>query len=118
MPWYLRIHAAIQQVVSVLLPTQATNLALIPHTIAALGPPRVLGLAIDWTYFDSALPSGRRARYQALRIAVPRRGRALPLLQLAYNRDDLPVGQSQNQLEETMLLAVVRALPLGVRPIV
>lgn len=175
MPWYPRIHAAIQQVLPVLLPTQVTNLALlvrallakrssclselarayprpgleqrrvpapkhdllhrlkrlwrfldnvridalalqlalIPHTTAALGSPRVLGLAIDWTYFDSALPSGRRARYQALRIAVPRRGCALPLLQLAYNRDDLPIGQSQNQLEETALQAVVRALPPG-----
>ncbi|HEX9058441.1 MAG TPA: hypothetical protein VF818_13010, partial [Ktedonobacterales bacterium] len=122
MPWYPRIHAAIQQVLPVLLPTQVTNLALlvrallakrssclselarayprpgleqrrvpapkhdllhrlkrlwrfldnvridalalqlalIPHTTAALGSPRVLGLAIDWTYFDSALPSGRR----------------------------------------------------------
>jgi len=61
------------------------------------------------------LPSGRRMRYQVLRIAVPRRGRALPLLQLAYNRDDLPAGQSQNQLEETALLAVVQALPTRVR---
>lgn len=61
---------------------QALHLALIPATIAALGPPRILGLAIDWTFFDSVLPSGRRIRYQVLRIAVPRRGRALPLLQL------------------------------------
>jgi Transposase DDE domain len=53
-----------------------------------------------------------------LRIAVPRRGRALPLLQLAYNRDDLPAGHSQNQLEEDALLAVVRALPPDVRPLV
>src|SRR6185312_3112899 len=84
-------------------------------TISALGRPRILGLAIDWTYFDSPLPTGGRVRYQVLRIAVPRRGRALPLLQLAYNRDDLPAGQSQNQLEETALLAVVQALPTRVR---
>nr|MBF6592688.1 transposase [Ktedonobacterales bacterium] len=96
----------------------AVQVALIPTTIAALGRPRVLGLAIDWTYFDSTLPTGARIRYQVLRIAVPRRGRALPLLHLAYDRDDLPTGQSQNQLEEAALLAVVRALPLGVRPIV
>jgi hypothetical protein len=97
---------------------QALQLALIPHTVAALGLPRVLGLAIDWTYFDSVLPSGQRVRYQVLRIAVPRRGRALPLLQVAYNRDNLPAGQSQNQLEEAALLAVVRALPARVRPVV
>jgi hypothetical protein len=142
MPWYPRIQVAIQHVLPSLLPTQATNLALlvsallakrssclselaraypratpeprrvpapkhdllyrlkrlwrfldnpridacalqlalIPTTIAGLGRPRILGLAIDWTYFDSAPPTGRRIRYQVLRIAVPRRGRALPLL--------------------------------------
>jgi hypothetical protein len=63
-------------------------------------------------------PSGRRIRYQVLRIAVPRRGRALLLLQLAYDRDNLPAGQSQNQLEEAALLAVVNALPAGVRPVI
>jgi hypothetical protein len=178
MPWYPRIHTAIKQVFPALIPTQATNLALlvsallakrssclselarayprpaleqrrvpapkhdllhrlkrlwrfldnpridaqalqlalIPTTVAGLGHPRVLGLAIDWTFFDSALPTGRRVRYQTLRIAVPRRGRALPLLQLAYNRDDLPA--SQNQLEEAALLAVVRTLPPSVCPVV
>ena len=34
--------------------------------------------------FDTTLPSGKRMRYQVLRIAVPRKGRALPLVQLAY----------------------------------
>jgi hypothetical protein len=97
---------------------QALQLTVIPTTIAGLGYPRLLGLAIDWTFFDSVLPSGRRIRYQALRIAVPRRGRALPLRQLAYDRDNLPAGQSQNQLEEAALLAVVRALPPTVRPVV
>jgi hypothetical protein len=90
---------------------QALQLALIPATVTALGSPHVLGLAIDWTFFDSALPSGRRMRYQALRIAAPRRGRALPLLQLAYDCDNLPAGQSQNTLEEAALVAVVRTLP-------
>ena len=180
MPWYPRIHAAIKSVLPQLLPTQATNLALlvsallakrtaclselarayprlvpeqrrvpapkhdllyrlkrlwrfldnpridaqalqlalIPTTLAGLGHPDVLGLAIDWTFFDSVLPSGRRLRYQVLRIAVPRRGRALPLLQLAYDRDNLPAGQSQNLLEEQALLAVVRALPLGIHPVI
>lgn len=97
---------------------QALQLALIPTTIAALGYPRLLGLAIDWTYFDGVPPNGHRMRYHVLRIAVPRRGRALPLLQLAYDRDNLPAGQSQNQLEEQALLAVVRALPLGVHPVI
>ncbi len=57
-------------------------------------------------------------RYQLLRIAVPRKGRALPLLQLAYDRDDLPAAKSQNQIEQEALLAVVKALPVGVRPVV
>jgi hypothetical protein len=96
----------------------AVQVALIPSTISALGQPRILGLAIDWTYFDTMLPSGVRIRYQVLRLAIPRRGRALPLLHLAYDRDDLPAGQSQNQLEESALLAVIRALPLGVQPVV
>jgi hypothetical protein len=94
------------------------QLALVPHTIARLGCPRLLGLAIDWTMFDAALPSGDRIRYQVLRIAVSRKGRALPLLQLAYDRDNLPATKSQNQLEQEALLSVVRALPAGVRPVV
>jgi hypothetical protein len=92
--------------------------ALVPYAIARLGFPRLLGVAIDWTFFDTILPSGERVRYQVLRIAVPRKGRALPLLQLAYDRDDLPAAKSQNQLEQEALLAVVKALPLGVRPVV
>jgi hypothetical protein len=92
--------------------------ALVPYTIACLGFPRLLALAIDWTMFDTILPSGERVRYQVLRIAVPRKGRALPLLQLAYDRDDLPAAKSQNQLEQEALLAVVRVLPGGVRPVV
>jgi hypothetical protein len=67
--------------------------------------------------FDTTLPSGERMRYQVLRIAIPRKGRALPLLQLAYDRDDLGE-KSQNQLEQEALLAVVRALPEGVVPVV
>jgi Transposase DDE domain len=57
-------------------------------------------------------------RYQVLRIAIPRKGRALPLLQLAYDRDNLPVTKSQNQLEQDALLAIVKALPRSVRPMV
>ncbi len=94
------------------------QVALVPYTIAHLGFPRLLGLAIDWTMFDTILPSGSRMRYQVLRIAVPRKGRALPLLQLAYDRDALPANKSQNQLEQDALLAVLRALPSGVRPVV
>jgi hypothetical protein len=40
----------------------AVQLALVPHTIACLGFPRLLGLAIDWTFFDTSLPSGQRMR--------------------------------------------------------
>jgi hypothetical protein len=92
--------------------------ALMPYTIARLGSPRLLALALDWTMFDTVLPSGSRMRYQVLRIAVPRKGRALPLLQLAYDRDRLPATKSQNQLEQEALLAAVRVLPVGVRPVV
>jgi hypothetical protein len=53
-----------------------------------------------------------------LRIAVPLYGRALPFLQLAYDRDHLPADASQNQLEEQALAAVLAALPLGVRPVI
>lgn len=94
------------------------QLALVSHTIARLGSPRRVGLALDWTMFDTALPSGEMGRYQVLRIAIPRKGRALPLLQLAYDRDRLPAPKSQNQLEQEALLAVVEALPEGVRPVV
>jgi Transposase DDE domain len=94
------------------------QMALVPHTIACLGFPRLLGLAIDWTMFDTALPSGERMRYQVLRVAVPRKGRALPLLQLAYDRDNLSPNKSQNQLEQDALLAVARSLPMSVRPVI
>ncbi len=49
--------------------------ALVAYTVARLGSPRLLGLAIDWTMFDAIVPSGERVRYQVLRIAVPRKGR-------------------------------------------
>ena len=92
--------------------------ALIPHTIAKLGAPRWVALAIDWTMFDTVLPTGVRRHYQVLRIAIPRRGRALPVLQFACRRDHWPPGTSQNFHEERALLAVIRALPAGVRPVV
>lgn len=94
------------------------QLAFVPHVLARLGHPRLVGLAIDWTFFDTLLPSGEKVRYQVLRIAVPRKGRALPLVQLAYDRDRLPPTKSQNQLEQDALLAVLEALPEGVRPVV
>jgi hypothetical protein len=58
-------------------------------------------------------------RYQVLRVvAVPRKGRALPLLQVAYDRDNLSPNKSQNQLlEQDALLAIVRALPMSVSPL-
>lgn len=178
MPWYPRILAAIKIALPTLVPTQATNLALLvsailakrtcclsalarayptpaarrvaapkhdllhrlkrlwrfldnprfdplavqtamlPHTLGALAPVHWLGLAIDWTMWDVTLPTGERMRYQVLRIAVPLHGRALPLVQLAYDRDHLPADRSQNQLEERALAAVIVALPPGVRPVV
>ena len=97
---------------------QEVQLAFVAHTVTRLGSPRFLGLAIDWTMFDTVLPSGEKMRYQVLRVAIPRKGRALPLLQLAYDRERLPAHKSQNQLEQDALLAVVRALPAAVRPVV
>jgi Transposase DDE domain len=94
------------------------QLAFVPHVLARLGHPRLVGLAIDWTFFDTTLPSGERMRYQVLRIAVPRKGRALPFLQLAYDRDDLSPNKSQNQIEQDALLAVVAALPRSVRAVI
>ena len=42
----------------------------------------------------------------------------MPLLQLACDRDDLSPNKSQNQIEQEGLLAVVRALPEGVHPVI
>jgi hypothetical protein len=68
--------------------------------------------------FNTTMPSDEQIRYQLfLRIAVPRKGRALPLLQLAYDRENLPA-KSQNQLEQEALLAVVGALPSGICPVI
>ncbi len=97
---------------------EAVQLDLIPYTVASLGKPRLLGLAIDWTMWDTITPKGERVHYQGLRIAVARRGRALPLLQIAHYRDKLPADSSQNKIEEEALLAVIRALPPGVRPVI
>jgi hypothetical protein len=100
-PWYDRVLSAINSSIPFLLPTQATNLALLVSAIlkkrtlclselarsyptseqrrvrapkkhdlllhrikrlwrftdnARLGHPRLLGLAIDWTMFDTTLP--------------------------------------------------------------
>ena len=63
----------------------------------------------------TALLSAKGMRYQVLRVAVPRKGRALA--QLAYDRDALPANKSQNQLEQDALLAVIEALPAGVCPV-
>ena len=97
--------------------------ALVGPTIARLGSPRWLALAIDWTMFNTRLPGGgrtqgRRVRWMVLRIAVPRRGRALPLLQLAADRDHLPYPGYLHVLEEQALGVVLDALPAGVRPVV
>ena len=63
-------------------------------------------------------PPARGCATRSLRIAVPRKGRALPLLQLAYDRDDLSPNKSQNQIEQEAILALVRALPGSVRPVI
>jgi hypothetical protein len=90
----------------------AVQVALLPYTLARLGRPRRVGLCVDWTYFD-----GPTFRVQVLKIGLARRGRVIPLLQVAYDRDDLPAAKSQNQLEEEALAAVLAALPPGCRPV-
>jgi DDE family transposase len=99
----------------------ALQVAFIPTVLARLGNPRQLGLVLDWTSFDTkllGLTGGGRRPYQVLTIAIPRRGRALPLLSVTYERDKLPAKGSQNKWEEEALAHVLRALPLGVRPVV
>jgi len=97
------------------------QLAFLPTILARLGNPRWVGLLIDWTSFDAHLPplagGGRRA-YQVLTIAIPRRGRALPLLSVVYERDKLPEQGSQNLWEQEALGLVLAALPQGVQPVV
>ncbi|MCA1838694.1 MAG: transposase, partial [Actinobacteria bacterium] len=85
----------------------AVQLALVTYIVARLGYPRLLGLAIDWTMFDTTLPSVKRIRYQVLRIAVPRRGRALPLLQLA--RSVRPVVLADRGFHRTGFIAWLEA---------
>lgn len=41
----------------------AVQLAFVPQTVARPGCPQLLGVAIDWTMFDTVLPSGERMRY-------------------------------------------------------
>ncbi len=92
----------------------AVQLALVPHTVACLGFPRLLGLAIDWTMFDTALPCGQTwMRYQVLRIAVPRKGRALPLFATGL-RPGRPEPEQEPEPDRTRrpLLALVGALPM------
>jgi hypothetical protein len=99
----------------------ALQVAFIPTLLAQLGSPRVIGLVLDWTSFDATLlglTGGGRRPYQVLTIAIPRRGRALPLLSVTYERDKLPAKGSQNRWEEEALAHVLRALPIGVRPVV
>ena len=94
----------------------ACQLALIPWVLARLNSPRQLVLSMDWTYFDVvAPPGGRRVRYQMLQIGLLWKKRAIPLLQVAYDRDRLP--WSQNKLEEIWLARVLDALPPGTRVI-
>ncbi len=41
---------------------QAIQLAMLAATIAHVGHPRWRGLAIDWTMFDTMMPTGQRIR--------------------------------------------------------
>src|SRR5262245_59624777 len=46
----------------------AVQVALLPHTLARLGPLRRIGLCLDWTSFDAPT-----FRVQVLKIGLPRR---------------------------------------------
>lgn len=99
----------------------AVQLACVPAVLARLGHPRWVGLVVDWTSWDTTLPriaGGGVRKYQVLVVGVPRRGRVLPLLTVAYERDKLPAAGSQNRWEEEALGRVLAALPPGVRPVV
>ncbi len=99
----------------------AVQVALLPTVVARLGTPRQLGLLLDWTSFDATLlglTGGGRRPYQVLTMAVPRRGRAVPLLSVVYERDNLPARGSQTQWEQEALAQVFAALPRTVQPIV
>jgi len=87
--------------------------ALLPYVLARLSSLYRVGLCIDWTYFD-----GPTFRIQVLKIGLARQGRVIPLLQVAYDRDDLPADKSQNQIEEEALAAVLAALPKHCRAII
>jgi Transposase DDE domain len=89
------------------------QIALLPYVLARVGPLRAVGLCIDWTYFNAPT-----FRVQVLKIGLARSGRVIPLLQLAYDRDNLPAARSQNQIEEEALALVLTALPKGCHPII
>lgn len=91
---------------------QRVQLALIPYVLAKIGNPSRVGLCVDWTYFGTS-----SFRVQVLKIGLARHGRVIPLLQLAYDRDDLPE-KGQNRIEEDAIAAVVAALPPSCRPII
>lgn len=63
---------------------------LVFHTVSRLSQPRFVGLTIDWTMFDTTLPSGKLMRYEAPRIAILCKDRTIPPVQLTSDRDDLP----------------------------
>jgi Transposase DDE domain len=95
-------------------------MAPVPRTIARLG-----STPACWAWPSTGSDVRHHAAFglpDALpaleRIAVPKKGRALPLLRLAYERDNLSPNKSRNQIEQEALLAVVGALPMGVRPVI
>jgi hypothetical protein len=64
-----------------------------------------VGLTVDWTSFGAPA-----FRVQVLKVGLARRGRVLPSLQGADDRDALPAAQSQNQPNEKALAIVLAAL--------
>lgn len=100
----------------------AVQIAFVPTTLARLGNPRWVGLVIDWTSFETVLPHLRHCRgrrsYQVLTIGIPRRGRVLPLLSVAYEQGKFPIPGSQNTAEQDALARVLEALPRNVRAVV
>ncbi len=90
--------------------------AVLPRLLARLGSPGTVLQSLDWAFFTVTTIRGRRIAYQMLRVAIPWKGRALPVLQVAYPRDEVTL--QQNRLEEAWLGRVLRALLPRVRVVV
>ncbi len=84
---------------------EAVQLALIPYTLAGLGKPRLLGLAIDWTMWDTITPKwGQGAAFaadRALLRALPPGARPVILADCGFARSEVLRWLQQRGVEYT-----------------